>query len=99
MQPKIRSCSRLMTTGLNNVVLPTLFNVNNSILFSIVTPNCRLIQAQQHCSLLLTTCIFYSAESLLGNNEAIEENEESEEDLGPDRFISCYCMSSSFAFA
>ena len=30
-QPKIISCKRLLKTGLNNVVLPTLFNDVNNI--------------------------------------------------------------------
>ena len=30
-QPKIISCNRLLKTGLNNVVLPTLFNDVNNI--------------------------------------------------------------------
>ena len=40
------TCSGLLKTGLNNVLMPTLFNVVNN-LFSIVTPDRRLIQAQQ----------------------------------------------------
>ena len=43
-----------MKTALNNVLLPTLFNVVNT-LFSIVTPDCGLIQAQQCRTILLTT--------------------------------------------
>ena len=37
----------MMKTALNNVLLPTLFKVATAMLFNMVTPDCRLIQAQQ----------------------------------------------------
>ena len=40
---KLTTCSGLMKTALNNVLLPTLFKVGNNS----VTPDCRLVQAQQ----------------------------------------------------
>jgi hypothetical protein len=40
----------LMKTGLNNVLLPTLFIAANNI-----EQYCYPIQAQQHCSMLLTS--------------------------------------------
>ena len=45
------TCSGLMKTELNNVLLPTLFKVVR-ILINIVTPDCRLIRlnnAKQYC--------------------------------------------------
>ena len=72
MQAKIKNCSRLMKTGLNNVVLPTLSNDVNNIVGHFNSG----LQADAGLTTLLTTCNFYSAESLSSNNMAIEENEE-----------------------
>ena len=45
---------KLLKTGLNNVLLPTLFNVVNNIVQHCYT-NCRLDSGSTTCSVLLTT--------------------------------------------
>ena len=51
---------KLLKTGCSNVVRAALLlgqhcSMLSTILFGIVTPDCRLSQAQQYCSILLTT--------------------------------------------
>ncbi len=51
-QPKIITCSRLIKTGCNNVVLPTLFIVVENIVQhckSLNQPTIRCNNAEQHC--------------------------------------------------
>ena len=54
----------MLQYGLNNVLLPTLFNVVNNIVQQ-VTPGCRLIQAQQRGTILLLTLDNVGSKTLL----------------------------------